>query len=272
VQYTERSGIEPRLTSLDVYRPTSGSDLPVVIYVHGGGWTGGDKTEIGVKPAYFTARGFVFVSVNYRLIPHAWPAEQADDVAEAVAWVREHSAAYGGDGRRLFLLGHSAGAHLSALVASNPAHLRRAGLEPRALRGVVLLDSGAYDVEQLMRSPDGQAEVYRPAFAGNPAAWPTVSPCANVAAGKGIPPHLLLLATAEGQRRPAAESLVKVLRSAGVYAHLADASAFRDHHTITEDLGKPGDPPTAVVQVFLETLLRGGPTGLGGEEVVRPTS
>ena len=270
IPYVVRPGADPRQTSLDVYIPAAAAGLPVLMYVHGGGWASGDKDAVGAKAAYFTAHGFVFVSINYRLIPAAWPAQQAADVAAAVAWVKENVGAYGGDGRRLFMLGHSAGAHLTALIASDEAYLREAGLGPGALRGVILLDSAAYDVEQLMRSPEGKSEPFRPAFGDDPAQWPRVSPRANIRPGKSIPPHLLLLSTGSGQRRPAAESLAGALRGVGVYAHIADACGFRDHTTINEELGRPGDTPTAAVQAFLDMLLRGAAVGHGGTETLKP--
>jgi arylformamidase len=234
------------------------------------GWAGGDHEPVGAKAAYFAKRGFIFVSINYRLVPVARPAEQADDVAEAISWIKNEIAAYGGDAAWLFVLGHSAGAHLTALVASDETHLRRVGLDLTAIRGVILLDSAAYDVEQLMKSPDGKEDTFRIPFGTDSATWRPVSPCAHVGPAKGIPPHLLLLATATGQRRPAAESLAAALRAADVYAQIADATAFRNHNTITEDLGQPGDTPTAAVQAFLDMLLRGAPTGLGGTQVLQP--
>ncbi|MDQ1301357.1 MAG: hypothetical protein QG637_1278, partial [Chloroflexota bacterium] len=273
IPYVVRPGADPRQTSLDVYLPATASGLPALIYVHGGGWSSGDKTEIGAKAAYFTAHGFIFVSANYRLISAAngsiRPAQQAADVAAAVAWVKENIGGYGGDGTRVFVLGHSAGAHLTALVAADETYLRQVGLGLGALRGVILLDSAAYDVEQLMRSPEGQAEPFRPAFGDDPAQWWRVSPRAQVGPGKRIPPHLLLLATPGGQRRPAAEGLAGALRAAGVYAHIADACDFRSHITINEELGRASDPATAAVQGFLDMLLRGAATGRGGAEALR---
>lgn len=270
IPYVVRPGADPRQTSLDVYLPTAAWGLPVLIYVHGGGWSSGDKAAAGAKAAYFTAHGFVFVSINYRLVPTAWPAQQAADVAAAVVWVKENIGDYGGDGARVFVLGHSAGAHLTALIAADETYLREVGLGPGALRGVILLDSAAYDVEQLMRSPEGQTEPFRPAFGNDPAQWRKVSPRAKIGPGKSIPPHLLLLATTGGQRRPAAEDLAGALRAAGVYAHIADACSFRNHISINEELGRSGDPATAAVQAFLDMLLRSAPSGRGGSEVLRP--
>ena len=88
IPYVVRPGADQRQTSLDVYIPAAAAGLPVLMYVHGGGWASGDKDAVGAKAAYFTAHGFVFVSINYRLIPAAWPAQQAADVAAAVAWVK----------------------------------------------------------------------------------------------------------------------------------------------------------------------------------------
>jgi arylformamidase len=270
IPYVVRPGADQRQTSLDVYVPAAATGLPVLMYVHGGGWTSGDKDAVGAKAAYFTSHGFVFVSINYRLIPAAWPAQQAADVAQAVEWVKENVDDYGGDAERLFVLGHSAGAHLTALIAADETYLRDVRLSPRVLRGVILLDSAAYDVEQLMRTPEGQSDLFRPAFGEDPAQWQRVSPRAKVGPGKFIPPHLLLLVTSSGQRRPAAEGLAGALRAVGTYAHIADACGFRDHNTVNDELGRPGDPPTAAVQAFLDMLLRGAPVGLGGSEVLRP--
>lgn len=267
---TKPRGEDPRRTTLDIYSLESAHNAPVLIYVHGGGWASGDCSAVGAKATYFPRHGMVFVSVNYRLLPAAQPAEQAADLATAVAWVKNNIEAYGGDGNRIFLLGHSAGAHLSALIASDESYLAAEGLDLKAIRGVILLDSAAYDVEQLMRSPDGGSEIFRQAFGLHPASWRAVSPRAYVAPGKGIPPHLLLLATATGQRRPAAEGLAAALRDAGVYAHVVDATAFRDHVTIDTELGQPGDTPTQAVQEFLDMLLAGPPIGLGGQEVLQP--
>jgi acetyl esterase/lipase len=269
IPYVVRPGAPPQQTSLDVYHPAA-AGLPVLIYIHGGGWSSGDKADVGAKAAYFTAHGFVFVSVNYRLIPSAWPAQQAADVAAAVAWVKGNIRDYGGDGARLFLLGHSAGAHLAALIAADESYLQELGLGPGALRGVILLDSAAYDVEQLMRSPEGQAEPFRSAFGDDPGQWRRVSPRAKVGPGKEIPSHLLLLSTSSGQRRPAAEGLADALRAAGVYAHIADACSFRNHVTINEELGRADDPAIEAVQGFLDMLLRAAAGGRGGVEVLRP--
>jgi acetyl esterase/lipase len=121
-------GDHPRRNRLDVYRPsgTSASDaLPVVIFIHGGGWVIGNKEQQG-KPMllHLARRGYVCVTINYRLAPrHRWPA-QVIDVKRAIAWVHDYIDQYGGDATFLAVSGSSAGGHLaslSALTQGDPA-------------------------------------------------------------------------------------------------------------------------------------------------------
>ena len=114
VPYADKAG---ERQVLDVYAPTGAKGLPVVFWIHGGGWQTGDKKEVQVKPQAFTDKGFVFVSTNYRLLPAVDMRTIVRDVAKAVGWTHAHVAAYGGDPKRLFVMGHSAGAQLAALLA-----------------------------------------------------------------------------------------------------------------------------------------------------------
>ncbi len=94
---------------LDVYSPPGAKDRPVVFWIHGGGWQTGDKSSVQVKPRAFTDKGFVFVSTNYRLLPHVEMVTIVRDIARSIRWVHDHIAEYGGDPRRLLVMGHSAG-------------------------------------------------------------------------------------------------------------------------------------------------------------------
>src|SRR5919204_461813 len=82
---------------LDVYSPRGAKDLPVVFWIHGGGWQTGDKKEVQLKPQAFNDKGFVFVSTNYRLLPAVDMGTIVRDVAKAVRWVHDHIAGHGGD-------------------------------------------------------------------------------------------------------------------------------------------------------------------------------
>src|SRR5713101_1208420 len=94
---------------LDVYSPHNAKNLPVVFWIHGGGWQTGDKTSVQIKPQVFVDKGFVFVSTNYRLLPSVDMATIVRDIARSIRWVHDHIAEHGGDPKRLFIMGHSAG-------------------------------------------------------------------------------------------------------------------------------------------------------------------
>lgn len=147
VQY----GMDPK-QSLNVYRPAAkeeGQPLPVVIWVHGGGWRNGDKDNraAGHLCQTWVSAGVVLVGLDYRLTPAVVHPAHVEDVAAGIAWVHNNIARYRGDPRRVFLLGHSAGAHLVALVATAPQYLQAHDLSPKsALAGVMAIDTASYDL------------------------------------------------------------------------------------------------------------------------------
>ncbi|NOX54520.1 MAG: alpha/beta hydrolase fold domain-containing protein [Planctomycetes bacterium] len=256
VPYAEGAGRSDRLLRLDIYAPKQGAGHPVVIYVHGGGWRVGDKRAVHRKVPFFPDRGYVFVSVNYRLVPQVDVATEAQDVANAIAWVHDHIPQYGGDPTRLFLMGHSAGAHLIALVATNDEFLKKAGKNLAILRGVIPLDTQAYDLVALMSNRP--ARVYRTAFGDDRNTWERLSPIHHVRAGKRIPPFLICFSrglgrTANPRRKASAEKFARALKAAGVQADIVDASD-RNHGEINQWLGRPDDKVTSAVMAFLESL------------------
>ena len=153
IRYTQSEGVEAARQSLDVYTRPDLKGAPVILFFHGGGWQIGDKLVAAQqKPAGFVPEGYLFVSANYRFRPRATLDDILSDCAAAVRWVAGHAAEYGGDGRRVFLFGHSAGAHLAALLATDHRYLQAAGLQPDILRGAVPLDMGFYDVAAAART------------------------------------------------------------------------------------------------------------------------
>ncbi|GHB99045.1 alpha/beta hydrolase [Thermomonas carbonis] len=181
----------------DLYLPANPSRAPVVFYVHGGGWANGDKTNPGLanKLAYWLPKGYAVVSSNYRMLPETMPLEQARDIARAVAALQRRAGEWQLDRSRVVLMGHSAGAHLVALLGADPRMLTQAGATPP--RGIVSLDSGALDVPALMgkrRVP----KLYQEAFGHDPAYWRSVSPQQQLTRG-GLP---MLLVCASERRFP----------------------------------------------------------------------
>ena len=130
---------------LDIYRPTTAAPAPLVVYVHGGGWIkGGRHAGIPIAAA-LTAMGYVVASIDYRMPPEGTVADEAADVATATAFLLAHAAQFGIDASHFSLAGHSSGAHLVALVATDPTYARAAGLDLNRLSTVVTLD-GVFDV------------------------------------------------------------------------------------------------------------------------------
>lgn len=156
---------------LDVYSPPGARNAPILIMVHGGAWMIGDKantSSVENKLKHWLTRGWIVVSVNYRMLPEAMAYEQAKDVAEAVQWAQGYAEDWGGDPKKIILMGHSAGAHLAALVSSRPEMVGR----PWA--GTVVLDSAAM---QLSATMAGQhPRFYEQAFGTDPDYWAKASP------------------------------------------------------------------------------------------------
>src|SRR6185369_8126483 len=102
VSYVEKAD---KLQVLDIYSPKGAKNLPVVFWIHGGGWQTGDKKDVQIKPQVFVDKGFVFVSTNYRLLPSVDMATIVRDIAKSIRWVHDHIAEHGGDPKRLFIMG-----------------------------------------------------------------------------------------------------------------------------------------------------------------------
>ena len=153
---------------IDVYLPPQPVRAPILFMVHGGGWRRGDKDNTGVvdnKVARWVPKGIIFVSVDYRMMPEAEPLTQAEDVARALAKVQELAPGWGGDPTNIILMGHSAGAHLVALITAAPEVAAGQGAKP--WKGSVLLDSGAMNVPAIMNARHWP--LYDQAFGDDPA-------------------------------------------------------------------------------------------------------
>jgi arylformamidase len=260
VQYYDQApGKEARSTSLDIYTP-GGSGHPVMIYVHGGGWTIGDKRNVDSKTKVFNAAGYVFISLNYRMIPEVDVVAEAQDIARAVAWVVAHATEFGGDAEHIFLMGHSAGCHLVSLMGTDGSYLEAEGLSLNSLKGVVALDTQAYDVTSLMSDPQlADAQTYQNAFGSDPEYWKKVSPTSYIVPGSHIPPFIVaysggLLGGQAHSRAQAAESFVQALQEVGVTAEILPAPE-KTHAAINQEIGEPGDFVTQAILDFLAHLL-----------------
>ena len=193
---------------LDVYVPktTPAGGAPVMVFVHGGSWASGSKNNYRFVGESLAARGYVAMLPNYRLYPQVRFPLFVEDAAQAVAWARTHAAEYGGDPRRLFIMGHSAGAHVVLLLALDEHYLKAARMSSSDLRGVIGL-SGPYDFYPF--GSGFQHAVF--AFGGDPALTQPIHFVRPAA-----PPILLLYGAADKVVAPRnSEALADALRSAG---------------------------------------------------------
>lgn len=133
---------------LDLYFPArTPRQAPVFLFIHGGGFREGDRRQYGYVAAPLAARGVITAVMSYRLVPHVYPS-QVTDVELAVAWLVRNIGSHGGDPRRLYVGGHSAGAILSALVGVRSDWQGARGLPPDVIKGIVPV-SGPYDLRGL---------------------------------------------------------------------------------------------------------------------------
>ncbi len=254
VPYAQIPSIETNLTSLDLYVPKSGRDHPIIIYIHGGAWVSGDKSNIDSKPEAFTSQGYIFISINYRLSPDVQHPVHVQDVARAIAWVYSNCADYGGDNSNIYLIGHSAGAHLAALVATDETRLEAEGLDLSVLEGVILLDGLGYNIPRLFEVYNlTSLPLYVIPFGADPEDWADASPVTHVNSGKGKPAFLLIYVEGSTSTQQDAELLAEELRQADISATTVEALA-KTHSSLNKELGLPGDDVTSKIMEFLAHL------------------
>jgi len=233
----------------DVYARPGTKGAPVILLVHGGGWARGDKAAgrvVDNKVAHWLPKGFAIVAVNYRMFPKIDPVEQARDVARALAAAQKQAARWGGDPHKFILLGHSAGAHLIALLATAPGLAAEQGAQPWL--GAVLLDSGALDVPGIMthRHPP----LYDRAFGSDPIYWAASSPFHQL--NRGGPPLLVVCSTRRIVSCTQAERFAAKAQGFGTWAEVLRLDM--SHGEINSQLGAAPDY-TAVVDARLQDWL-----------------
>ncbi len=247
---------------LDIYRPDDVRNLPVVFWIHGGGWQTGDKGGVQEKPRFFTGNGHVFVSTNYRLLPEVDMGTLIRDVAKALAWVHRHIGEHGGDPERILVMGHSAGAQLAAILCTDERYLTEEGVPFRVLKGCVPVDGDTFDLPAIIETAETRRRAYgeplptfghRQKFGNDPEKHVDFSAVTHVARDKGIPPFLVLHVAEHPDTSAQARRLGAVLQEADIPVKVFGA---RDttHTRINAHLGVGDDPATAELSAFLSRL------------------
>jgi arylformamidase len=249
---------------LDVYSRPGAKDLPVIFWIHGGGWQAGDKSDVQVKPKVLVEKGFVFVSTNYRLLPGVEMATIVRDVAKAVRWVHDHAAKYGGDPNRLLIMGHSAGAQLAALLCTDDRYLKTEGLSLAIVKGCVPVDGDTFDVPAIIETAETQRRVHglpqakfghREKFGDDPAKHRNFSAVTHVSGDKHIPPFLILHVAENPYTTSQAQRFASALKTAGVPVTVFGAQETY-HAKISGDLGLADDPATKAMYAFIDEVLK----------------
>lgn len=250
---------------LDIYTPEKSTEkgLPVMFWIHGGGWQAGDKSDVALKPKVFTERGFVFVSTNYRLLPTVKMEQLIGDVAKSLGWVHKNIKDYSGDPSRIFVGGHSAGAQLAALICIDDRYLEKEGVTFDALKGCVPVDGDTYDIPKIIMTAEFRQTLYggkmfgfghRHKFGNDPDKHVDFSAVTHVAKDKGIPPFLILYFSGNPNTRAQAHRLASVLKEADIPVK-AHGKRDSNHSRLNNDLGKTDDPATIELYRFLDPLV-----------------
>ncbi len=234
--------------ALDIYAPVGDgeSPRPVVVFFYGGSWNSGTREGYNFAGRALAAQGYIVVVPDYRLVPQVHFPAFVQDGADAVRWVRANVADYGGDPDRIVLMGHSAGAHIAAMLANDPQWL---GDDRAALRGLVGL-AGPYDF-----APFDTAAAIE-AFGE----WPRVEETQPVTfAGPGAPPALLLTGEDDTTVKPRnSRALSAALTAAGVSAQMVTYPGV-DHINVLIALSRPlrsRAPVLADASAFIDRVTR----------------
>lgn len=231
------AGTADERQKLDLYLPKDTKDYPLVVFLHGGGFSKGDRKDAAQFGETLAKKGIGVAAVGYRLFPEAKHPQQIQDAAKAFAWLKSNAEKRGWRADAVFVAGHSAGGHLAALLGTDAEYLRAEKLALSDIRGVISL-SGAYEV------PEARKDVF-----GDEAARKAASPLTHVKAG--VPPFLLVYAEKDA---PGRDKQTKAFAAAllGVKAQAQVVEARdRDHGTLFTAI-TTGDPTGDAVVAFVQ--------------------
>ncbi|MBI4567547.1 MAG: alpha/beta hydrolase [Planctomycetes bacterium] len=243
IAYHEGADAHPTKHRLDLFLPEGlKAGLPTVIFIHGGGWMSGDKRMYGNVGKAFAREGFATVLISYRLSPEVLHPEHARDCARAVAFVVKNIGRFGGDGKHFFLTGHSAGGHLTALLATNRRFLKEQGLTGEEITAAAPL-SGVYRVAMNLFG----------AFGTDREVMQDASPMRHVSR-EVCPMRLFVGDNDYPSLIPDAKVFHEQLVAAGADARLTTVKN-RNHLSLVMRIGMTGDETTAAMLAFFRSFL-----------------
>lgn len=237
---------------LDLLVPKGPAQMPVMVIVHGGAWTSGGRKATNVQNVaeWFAQRGFIAVPLDSRLVPEVSIFDLIRDVAKGVAWVYRHVEEYGGDPQRIYLLGHSSGAHVNSMLACDRQYLNSLAVPESVPAGVIAI-AGVYDLREIGKA---STIIGRPAVrilvGTDEELRRQISPVVFVRAG--VPPFLLLIGQGDDLIQP--EQLSKMeeaVRAVGGSCTTA-VIARRNHQTIFSNIPQSGDGAAEAIMWFMQ--------------------
>jgi acetyl esterase/lipase len=242
IAYTDGTGpdADAAKQALDLYLPRGEKDFPVLMFIHGGAWVIGDRKGYGFVGETFARNGIGTAVISYRLSPKVQHPAHIQDVAKAFAWLKKNIARSGGDPRQLYVCGHSAGGHLTALLATDDSYLKAEGLSLGDIKGAIPM-SGVYEIMPgLLASP---------IFGKDETVLKKASPLQHVT--DGHPPMLVVYADKDFPNIDRmSERFCNRLKECKCEAELLELKD-RTHITIIGQIPKDGDPATRCVLEFI---------------------
>ncbi len=251
IDYLDGAAPASQRQRLDLYVPFGLGETaaPIVGLLHGGGWASGDRRQCGEVAAWLAERGVIAAAIDYRVRPFVAAADLPWDAARATVWLHRHAAQIHGDPQRIFLLGHSAGGQLAALIAADRKYLDALGAPPNVPAGVVPV-SAPFDLRDIS-STRRWATRLTIGFAFDsdlPFRW-SMSPLAHVR--PGLPPFLIIRGAEDPfVTQPEAEAMAAAIRAAGGSANTVTAPG-RSHIAVFVLMPQPGDQAAAAVLRFV---------------------
>ena len=241
---------------VDIHAPREANKLrffrrkkvPVIVYVHGGGWIKGSKAKVYDLPGFANDRGWMVVSVSYRPWPRANIDQQVADVTRGIRWTQRNIRKYGGDPKRIVIMGHSAGSHLVSMVSAQK--------KVRGLRGVVANDVQAYDMNAYAAMRGSLPHMYAKAFGTTPKNWARWSPITYVKKGRRFPPHLIIYSGLNiyDRRRRLSRDFGNALKRRGTRVSYFDGRNY-SHGAVMRRIGNDR-ALTGTLESFLKRAFR----------------
>ena len=225
-----------------------GKKAPVLLYVHGGGWIKGSREKSYKLDRFTTSRGWMLVSIDYRPVPKTNIDGQVKDVVHSINWVRRNISRYGGDAKRIVIMGHSAGSHLVSMVAA-----KRLGGK---LRGVIANDVQAYDMIAYGGMRGSLPRVYAAAFGNNLDNWIRWSPVTYIrrASAGGFPPFMIMYSGSNYERRKTlANGFAADLKAKGTRVTLFNGRRY-SHGSIASTIGTSAEVTRAVERFLIRAF------------------